>query len=103
MAESQRMTTDEVVAKLLSTEHVDLVRESLRWVVQQMMEAEVSELIGAGRGERTPDRATHRNGYRPRRWDTRAGRDRPADPEAATGQLLPELPGAEEAQSSRRC
>jgi len=73
MAESQSMTTDEVVAKLLSTEHVDLVRESLRWVVQQMMEAEVSELIGAGHGERTPDRATHRNGYRARRWDTRAG------------------------------
>jgi putative transposase len=73
MAESQSMTTDEVVAKLLSTEHVDLVRESLRWVVQQMMEAEVSALIGAGHGERTPERATHRNGYRQRRWDTRAG------------------------------
>src|SRR5436305_176683 len=38
-----------------------------------MMEAEVSELIGAERGERTPDRATHRNGCRSRRWDTRAG------------------------------
>jgi putative transposase len=73
MAASQRMTTEEVVAKLLSEEHVDVLRESLRWVVQQMMEAEVSELIGAERGERTPDRATHRNGYRSRRWDTRAG------------------------------
>jgi transposase-like protein len=73
MAESQRMTTDEVVAKLSSDDHLDLVRESLRWVVQQMMEAEVSELIGAGHGERTPDRATHRNGYRARRWDTGAG------------------------------
>jgi hypothetical protein len=29
----------------------------------------VSELIGAQRGERTEDRATHRNGYRPRRVD----------------------------------
>jgi len=29
MAERQRMTTDEVVAKLLSEEHVDFVRESL--------------------------------------------------------------------------
>src|SRR6188472_4489320 len=37
------------------------------------MGAEVSELIGAEHGERTEDRATHRNGYRPRRWDTRAG------------------------------
>jgi hypothetical protein len=31
------------------------------------MEAEVSELIGAELGERTADRATHRNGYRSRR------------------------------------
>src|SRR5213592_1785848 len=37
------------------------------------MEAEISELVGAQLGERTEDRATHRNGYRPRRWDTRAG------------------------------
>ena len=67
MAESQRMTTDEVVAKLLSTEHVDLVRESLRWVVGA---------VDGGRGDgpdrrrygasEPPDRATHRNGYRSR-------------------------------------
>lgn len=37
------------------------------------MEVEVSQLVGAELGERTEDRATHRNGYRPRRWDTRAG------------------------------
>jgi Transposase, Mutator family len=70
MAEGQRMTVEEVVAKLMSDEHVDFVRESLRWVVEQLMEAEVSQLIGAELGERTPDRATHRNGYRSRRWDT---------------------------------
>ncbi len=73
MAERHRMTADEVVAKLMSEEHVDFLRESLRWVVGQLMEAEVSELVGAGWGERSDDRATHRNGYRPRRWDTRAG------------------------------
>jgi transposase-like protein len=37
------------------------------------MNAEVSELIGAEPGERTPDRATWRNGYRGREWDTRVG------------------------------
>jgi hypothetical protein len=37
------------------------------------MEAEVTDLIGAAHGERTEDRVTWRNGYRPRRWDTRAG------------------------------
>lgn len=37
------------------------------------MELEVSELVGAELGERRPDdRATHRSGYRPRCWDTRA-------------------------------
>ena len=91
MAESQSMTTDEVVAKLLSTEHVDLVRESLRWVVQQMMEAEVSELIGAERGERTPDRATHRNGYRTRRWDTRAGEIDLQIPKLRQGSYFPDF------------
>jgi len=38
------------------------------------MEADVAELVGADLGERRPeDRATHRNGYRSRRWDTGAG------------------------------
>jgi transposase-like protein len=89
MAEGQSMTTDEVVAKLLSTEHVDLVRESLRWIVEQLMEAEVSELIGAGLGERTPDRATHRNGYRQRRWDTRAGEIELQIPKLRQGSYFP--------------
>jgi hypothetical protein len=31
MAERQRMTAEEVVAKLMSDEHADLLRESLRW------------------------------------------------------------------------
>jgi putative transposase len=89
MAESQRMTIDEVVAKLLSEEHVDFVRESLRWVVAQLMEAEVSELIGAEHGERTPDRATHRNGYRQRRWDTRAGEIELQIPKLRRGSYFP--------------
>jgi len=74
MAETKRMTADEVVAHLLEGEGLDFLRESLAWVVQQLMEAEVSELIGAVHGERAPEeRLTHRNGYRPRVWSTRAG------------------------------
>src|SRR5436190_20200215 len=89
MAVEPRMTTDEVVAKLLSEEHVDFVRESLRWVVEQLMEAEVSDLLGASWGERTPDRATHRNGYRPRRWDTRAGELELQIPKLRRGSYFP--------------
>jgi putative transposase len=68
------MTIEEVVGKVLLDEHADVIREAVRAVAAELMTLEVSELIGAARGERRPeDRATHRNGYRARRWDTRAG------------------------------
>src|SRR3954454_3748848 len=68
------MTIEEVVPKVLREEHGDVIRKSVRVVARELMEGEVSELIGAHRGERSEDRATHRNGYRPRRWDTRRAR-----------------------------
>jgi putative transposase len=74
MAGVDRMQVEEVVRKVLVDEHADVVRESVRWLAQELMEVEVSELIGAEHGERRPEnRATRRIGYRPRRWDTRAG------------------------------
>ena len=63
MAGAERMTIEEVVRKVLREEHADVIRESVRLVAQELMEAEVSELIGAAHGERTEDRATHRNGF----------------------------------------
>src|SRR4026209_2571761 len=69
----RRMTIEEVVREVLRDEHGDVIRESVRAVARELMEVEVSELIGAERGERSEDRATHRNGYRARRWETRAG------------------------------
>jgi putative transposase len=89
MAGAKSMTAVEVVEWLRSQEGADLVRESLRWLVQELMEAEVSELIGARRGERTEDRATHRNGYRPRRWDTRAGEIELQIPKIRQGSYFP--------------
>jgi putative transposase len=74
VAGADRMAIEEVVRKVLLDEHADMIREAVRAVAQELMELEVSQLIGAERGERRPeDRATHRNGYRARRWDTRAG------------------------------
>jgi transposase-like protein len=84
------MTAEEVVGYLLEGEGVDFLRESLSWVVQQLMEAEVSELIGAGRGERAPaERLTHRNGYRSRSWSTRAGEIELAIPKIRRGSYFP--------------
>jgi putative transposase len=90
MAETKRMTTEEVVGYLLEGEGLDFLRESLCWVVQQLMEAEVSELVGAARGERAPEeRLTHRNGYRPRVWQTRAGEIELAIPKIRRGSYFP--------------
>ncbi len=89
MAETKRMTAEQVVSYLLEEDGVDFLRESLCWVVQQLMEAEVSELIGAEHGERSEERLTHRNGYRPRRWDTRAGELELAIPKIRRGSYFP--------------
>jgi putative transposase len=68
------MTIPEVVRDVMVHEHSDWLRAAVEAVCVELMEGEVSELIGAELGERRPDdRATHRHGYRPRRWDTRAG------------------------------
>ena len=66
-----------------------MLRESLKWVVQQLMEAELCELVGAEHGERSEDRLTHRNGYRARRWDTRAGEIELAIPKLRRGSYFP--------------
>jgi putative transposase len=89
MAETKRMTCDEVVAHLLEGEGVDFLRESLLWVVQQLMEAEVSQLIGAELGERAPERLAQRNGYRARSWSTRAGEIELAIPKIRRGSYFP--------------
>ncbi len=90
MAGQDRMTIEEVVRKVLREEHGDVIRESVRAVAQQIMECEVSELIGAEHGERRPeDRATHRNGYRSRRWYTRAGEIELQIPKIRQGSYFP--------------
>ena len=52
---------------------VDLVRESVRIVLQELIEAEATERIGAARYERTESRVTERNGSRERLLSTKGG------------------------------
>lgn len=46
---------------VLAGEHGDFVREAVAIVARELMEAEVSAEIGAGRGEVSVERLTHRN------------------------------------------
>src|SRR5918994_3110120 len=90
VAGADRMTIEEVVKQVLLDEHADVIREAVKAVAAQLMELEVSELIGAERGERRPeDRATHRNGYRARQWDTRAGEIELQIPKIRQGSYFP--------------
>ena len=89
MAESHRMTAAQLADKLISEEHGDVLLESVAWMAHQLMDAEVASKIGAELGERTPDRVTHRNGYRPRAWETRVGEIELAIPRLRQGSYFP--------------
>jgi transposase-like protein len=67
----------------------DFLQDGVRWLVQELMEAEVSAQIGAGRYERSDERTTQRNGYRTRPWDTRVGTIDLAIPKLRSGSYFP--------------
>src|SRR5919204_3361998 len=73
MADGQRITACELVAKVRAGEHGDFVRDAVAVVARELMEAGISAQIGAAHGEVSAERSTHRNGYRPRPWETRVG------------------------------
>lgn len=51
----------------------DVVRRAMTLVLQELIELEASQAIGAGRYERSEERTTHRNGSRSRLLSTKAG------------------------------
>jgi len=63
----------ELLEVLRTGEAVDLIRESVRTVLQELVEVEAAEAIGAARYERTDTRVNERNGSRPRTLSTKAG------------------------------
>ena len=90
MAEGQRMTAADVVAQVRDGRLEDFVREAVVLVARELMEAEISAEIGAELGEIAPDsRVTHRNGYRPRPWDTRVGEIELLIPRKRQGSYFP--------------
>ena len=72
-------------------EGTDLVRELAQWALQQLIDAEASETIGAGRYERTDSRLTQRNGTRAKVLSTKAGDLALAIPKLRKGSFFPEL------------
>jgi putative transposase len=84
-----RPTLEEV--KALLAEDWDFLRPLVQAVLQELLEAEMTEALGAGKGERTPLRLGYRAGYYPRALITRVGKLELRVPQDRHGQFSTEL------------
>ena len=67
------------------------MREAMTLVLQELIELEAAQAIGAGRYERTDERTTHRNGTRSRLLSTKAGDVELHIPKLREGSFFPTL------------
>ena len=79
----------DIMRKHAEDADVDFLRETLQVVLHAVMDADVSQQIRADLHEHAADRTTYRNGYRPRRWDTRTGTIDLRIPKLREGSYLP--------------
>jgi transposase-like protein len=80
-----------LLAALKAGEITETVRTSLEWILQALIEAEATAVIGARPHERTESRTTQRNGHRPRLFSTAAGDVELQIPKLRTGTFFPSL------------
>ena len=90
MALDESAMTD-LLAALRAGGGLDVVREALALVLQALIDAEATEVIGAGRYERSAARTTHRNGTRARLLSTKAGDVELKIPKLRDGAFFPAL------------
>ena len=85
------MTQDMMTLRALleKSSDADLLREMIGFTAERLMALEVEGLTGAAHGERSADRITHRNGYRDRSWETRAGTVELKIPKLRKGSYFP--------------
>jgi putative transposase len=73
--ENTTMTDDKIALRELLEKGSDatFLREMIGFAAERLMALETDGLCGAGHGERSAGRTNHRNGFRDRDWETRAG------------------------------
>jgi putative transposase len=90
MALSQSVVS-ELLDAFRSGDGVDLVRDAVRLVMQELIETEATEHIGAARYERSDTRVTDRNGSRARLVATQAGDIELRIPKLRKGSFFPSI------------
>jgi putative transposase len=76
--------------KQLEEADADLLREMVSAFAEALMGAEVDAICNASYGKRSAERTNSRNGYRGRRWDTRAGSIDLKVPKLRSGSYFPD-------------
>jgi transposase-like protein len=80
---------------------LDVVRTSVEMVLQALIDAEVTEVIGAEPHERTPARTNQRNGSRARLLSTKAGDVELKIPKLRQGSFFPRCSSGVAASTGR--
>src|ERR1700752_2348484 len=85
------MTDDKIALRTLLEKGSDatFLREMIGFAAQRLMELETEAVCGAEHGERSENRLNHRNGYRDRDWQTRAGTVELRIPKLRKGSYFP--------------
>ena len=79
-----------VLSEALAEASPDLMRQLLQTMINALLSADADAVVGAEWGKPSPDRVTHRNGYRHRDLDTRVGTIDVAVPKLRSGTYFPE-------------
>jgi len=90
MTRSEGKPTIAAVKEMMA-QHPDRMLEIVRSVLQEMLEAEMDETLGAGKGERTDARLGYRSGYYTRTLITRVGKLELRVPQDRDGRFSTEL------------
>jgi putative transposase len=85
------MADDKIALRALPEKGSDttLLREMIGFAAHRLMELETDTWCGASHGERSDERVNHRNGYRDRDWQTRAGSVELRIPKLRNGSYFP--------------
>lgn len=73
MAERHRRLDEELVQGAALLDDAGFLRQIVEGMLQHLLEAEITEHLGAAPHQRTENRKGHRNGYKPRKLKSRVG------------------------------
>jgi putative transposase len=90
MADITSVDLARVAGEKLEQASPDLLRAMVQAFAQALMGAEADGICGAPYGQPSEERVNYRNGYRERRWDTRAGTIELAIPKLRQGSYFPD-------------